>query len=474
MNTKGSLELGQELRQGQHLSPVQVRFVRMLEMTGPEFEDEVTRELDDNPALCVVEDPGAGGNDVDFNESADELQAADFKADDRPEYMHRTYDGPAVSIDINPAMETMADSLLRQLDLVDADDRTLALARYLVSSLDDNGRLMRTLTDIADDITVATGMQVTRGELAVALDLVRQLDPVGVGATDLRDCLLLQLERSDESNGTRDLAVEIVKHHFDLLSKKHFDKLQKTLGVDRRSLSAAMDVITSLNPKPGNSPLNDRAQMANVVIPDFTVTPDEDMTGRFTVSLRERIPELAVEESFDPAALDTIRKIREGDAALFIKRKHDEAQAFIGLVKRRSATLLAVIKAIVAIQKRFFETEDEADIVPMILKDVSALTGLDVSVVSRSTAGKYLATPTGVYPLKMFFNERAIETVDAATPEILDKLRKIIEAEDKQMPYSDLALSRLMSAAGFDLARRTIAKYREKMQIPVARLRKKI
>lgn len=472
---KQNINIEQTQKLGQHLTPLQVRFVRMLEMSGPEIEDEVNRELADNPALenedhAEVEVPGTES----FDETAEQIQLADYRSDeDIPTYRFEAHNHSVNDAAYRPeatnAPESLADTLNAQIDLISDNPRRLALARYLVGNLDDNGRLSRSLTNIADDISIATGLDVTREEMADALDLVRTLDPPGVGAVDLRDCLLIQLRRLQPKTLPIKAATEIVAHHFDTFTKKHYDKLRSTLGIDSELLGEAVEVIRSLNPKPGNTRGLESSDLAGRVTPDYFVAPVENMPGRFSVGLNQNLPTLAIEESFqtDPA---------DGEARVFVKRKRDEANAFIGLVRRRTDTLMAVIKAIVNFQSEFFETEDVSTIKPMLLRDIAAATGYDISVISRATAGKYLATPGAVYPLKMFFNERSATKAEAdeetTSVDVLNALRDIIDHEDKRRPFSDRSLVDQMAAKGYTLARRTVTKHREKMGIPVSRLRK--
>lgn len=469
-----NLDINQTQRLGQHLAPQQVRFVRMLEMSGPEIEDEVRRELADNPAL--ESDDHANEHEHDeFDETAEQIQLADYTADDIPAYRLEARNHAPDDVRYHPeasnAPDSLADSLNAQLDMISDNPRRIALAHYLVGNLDDNGRLTRSLTNIADDLTISTGLEVSRADMADALDLVRTLDPPGVGAVDLRDCLLIQLRRIQPKTLAVKAATEIVSHHFDLFTKKHYDRLQSALGVDRRLLTEAVEVIRSLNPKPGNAAGLDSHDIAGRVIPDFIVTPVEDMPGRFTVTLNQNIPSLAVEQSFSVDPADNAGRI-------FVRRKRDEANTFIGLVRRRSDTLLNVMRAIVTFQAPFFETEDQADIRPMLLRDISKRTGYDLSVISRATANKYVATPGGIYPVKMFFNERSAASADAdddtTSVDVMNAIRDIIDHEDKRHPLSDRTITDMMAERGYELARRTVAKHRERMNIPVSRLRKTI
>lgn len=469
MNQKTDLTLTQKL--GQHLSPQQVRFVRLLEMNGPEIEDEIRHELDENPALDtdnVDNDISVGGDDDErFDETAVDVQIADYKGDDIPPYL--LHAANRSSDDDRPVREQGDDSpglvenLNAQLDMIDAPERTIALARYLVGNLDDNGRLGRTLLDIAGDIAISTGVSVTRDELVRALDIIKyQLDPAGIGAVDLRECLIIQLKRKTPHTLERRAALEIVTDHFDLFSKKHYNRIRGIMGIDRELFDRALNEIISLDPKPGGS--LDTSVSAVHITPDFIVTPIEGHEGRFSVTLNQHIPSMTIEKSF------TVNPERAEDRA-FVSKKRSEATTFISLVNRRSNTLITVMQAIVTIQYRFFETEDSATIRPMILRDLAEITGYDISVISRATSNKYVATESGIYPVKMFFNDRPIDD-DTSSAEINEILRTIIEGEDKRHPLSDRVITDEINRRGYALARRTVAKYRERLGIPVARLRK--
>lgn len=476
MGTKTTLTQKSTLRQ--HLTPQQVRFVRLLEMTGPEIEDTVRDEVDENPALEAVDPDVPLPDEMDgedgYHESAEQMQAADYSDEDEtPAYLLRANnysdsDGRASYIDRYGQAESLIDSLNSQLDITDASPRDIAIARYLVGNLDRNGRLSRSLSDIADDISISTGATVTRADLIPALDIIRyQLDPPGLGAVDLRECLLIQLRRREDDSAPLRAAREIIADYFDLFTKKHYEKLQSLLGIDKDTLGQAIALIRGLDPKPGSSLSDASADRTGHITPDFIITPVEGRQDTFSVTLNQRLPELVVEESFrtDP---------EDSNGRLFVRRKREEANTFIDLIKRRSSTLMAVMKAIVSIQREFFRTEDPSTLRPMTLSDLSDMTGLDKSVISRATAGKYAATQTSVYPLRYFFNDNPTDDSDISSSEILAALKEIIDGENKKKPLSDRALADALKAKGYALARRTVTKYREKNNIPVARLRKEL
>jgi len=480
---KEALRQTQESRLLQKLNPMQVRFGRILEMNTPEVEDEVRRELDENPALEEVASPDSvpeeNGTDTDdFNETADELQLADYGHDDdipsyrlsannnSPDDIH--YEAFGASDDEDSIVEAM-DKRLAELDL---DETERKIAAYITGNLDDNGYLTRPLDAIADDMAIAEGIDVAPATLKHVFDAIRTLDPAGICAVDLRDCILLQLQRLDNSL-VRRTAEEIIDKHFDLFSKKHFEKLRTRLSVDNDVLQDALDLIRSLNPKPGSLLVNSRAgERMRHIVPDFSVDYDQS-DGSFSVSLLSRVPELEISESFRPEPEPLhISDSRRREARAFIKRKYDEASSFITMMRMRSQTLLAVMRAIVERQKDFFITGDKSLLHPLILKDISASTGLDLSVISRAATGKYVLTAHGIYPLKLFFSERPTGDNDASSHLIMQTLTEIITAEDKKHPLSDEELRLRLLDGGLDIARRTVAKYRERLGLPVARLRK--
>ncbi len=472
------LHLSTEQRLQQTLSPQQVRYFKILEMPEARVEEEVRRELDENPALEV-----AGSTDTDniaetFGETAEEMQLADYRnEDDIPAYRLEARNHSADDRRFEPvAVEnegSLMDWLRSQLAMAGLDEAETAIGNYIIGNIDDNGYLTRTPDVMADDLTMVTGADISAADVRRVLDTIRGFDPAGVGAIDLRECLLLQLRRRRQS-AVNDAAIEIVGHYFDLFSKKHYDRIVSATGMSMDTLREAIETIRSLNPKPGGEVGDDQSQeRLRQVTPDFSVEPDPE--GGLTVTLLSNLPELAVEKTFAADAPISTERRQHDDANAFIRRQRDDAQGFIRILKMRSQTLTRVMTAIVKLQRQFFLTGNDADLRPMILKDVSAITGDDQSVVSRATAGKYVATPWGIFPLKHFFNER-FSAGDPATSSrgILAALRTLIESEDRSHPLSDEALSQELGKLGFDVARRTVTKYREQLGQPVARLRREI
>lgn len=474
--SRQSINLTQQQRQLQTLSPLQIRYFKMLEMTQVQAEEEVKRALDENPALEVAHDdesnlPSAT-DDGGFNETSEQMQLADYRGeDDIPFYRYEANNHSADDQKYIPEAveesQTLFDILVAQVREQSLDPRLEAAVEFVAGNLDDNGYLSRSVSQMADDMAIVAGHDVSEALISEALAVVRSLDPAGVGASDLRDCLLLQLRRRRTTPQVK-LAIEIVAHYFDLFSKKHFDRLSHSLGVELSDLREAVDEIKTLNPKPGGDvvAVGPDERMRHIT-PDFIVDTDSDMET-VTVTLANRIPELQLEATFaaDKSGDDGVER--------FIRRQRDEANGFISILKMRQQTLIAVMSAIVAHQKKFFLTGDEAMLRPMILKNISESTGYDASVVSRATSGKYVLTPWGIFPLKFFFNERFNDSDETSSREIISAIRAIIDGEDRSDPLTDEAVVGKLRAMGYEVARRTVAKYREQLGLPVARLRREI
>lgn len=477
---KESLQLNQKQKLHQSLSPLQVQFVRVLEMNTPEIEEAVERELEENPALEVDNEAAQQEPEEDsFNETAEDIQLADFRnEDDIPSYRFEAHNHSSASSSYEPVAVQGGGSLMEQLnsqlDQMNLSGKYLRLAKIITGSLDDNGYMTRTLPALADDAAIHEGIDASPAEIKEAWEIVRGLEPTGVGAVDLRDCLLLQLKAKPENEDVK-VAREIVEHNFDLLSRMDFDRLRRALKVNEEELRNAMDVIRSLDPKPGSATgagIFGEDKLRHV-IPDFIV---DNEGGNLTLTMPNRIPALQIEKSFADADVEISEATpaRQAEAIAFIRSRRDDAASFIKALSMRSETLFRVMTAIMKIQREFFLTDDKLTLKPMILKDIAELTGYDLSVISRATSGKYVATNQGIYPLKFFFSERPKENSDTSSHEVMAAMRIILENEDKNDPLSDEAIAAALTAKGYEIARRTVAKYREKEGIPVARLRRTI
>ena len=482
MAGKTTLTLEQKLTQ--RLSPIQLQLVPLLEMTNTEFDDRVKEEIDDNPALEVNDENNEDNLDKTedgdtFNETSDQLQANDYGDDDDRPYTKSSYSGGDSNDMPGPvvvAESTLSDYLLEQIHERDLTEKQSTIAEYIIGNLEDNGYLTRSTRAIADDITFGgTGLVVDTPEVDAVLNMVRELDPPGIAATDLRDCLLLQLKRKPDTEVNR-LAYEIIDKHFDIFSKKHFDKICAVMNIDNAKLKEVLTAISALNPKPGNAFNGSTSEMhSQQITPDFEVDADND---DLTLTLLNNVPELQIAQSYseinDRYSMQKPANRREKDEATEVRRCYDKASSFIKVMKMRQETLFNTMSDIVRRQHDFFVTGDETLLKPMILKDIANDTGYDVSVISRATSNKYVTTPWGVYPLKFFFSEGLSHESgeDVSSLKIKKLLKDIIDNEDKRRPVSDQRLCLMLRNKGYDIARRTVTKYRKQMSIPVARLRR--
>lgn len=445
--------LTQEQLLRQRLLPQQIRFAAMLEQTDDEIADEIELELAENPALKKIETEAEEPERHYYSPR----QASAFDEGERSQI--REYD------------RTLAEYLREQLgEMNDVDPQVRRIAYYMVDALDSNGYMTRTLPQIREDFSInsAAPFDPTMEQVRAAANLLRSLEPAGVGAQDLRDCLLLQLKRMPEGVPGLEDALEIVRHWFDLFGNRNFRRLSDESGIAEERIRQANDLITSLNPRPGSDFSSDpvRAIADAAITPDFIVETDG---MELTVSMPNTLPELQLEESFrvDVAA--------EDEAGEFIRKNRAEALTFIEMLQRRQEALMKIARAIVSMQAEFFlNGDDETRLRPMVLRQIAERTGIDLTAVSRAIAGKWLATEWGVYPLKSFFSHRGKgDTADMSTPAILAAIREIIDNEDTAAPLSDDAVAAKLSERGFKVARRTVAKYRNRLGIIEARLRKK-
>lgn len=463
---------GLEQRQALRLSQQQLRFVRLLEATAPELDEAVERELEDNPALEAGE-PAADRAEV--GQSGQPLPAPQM-----PERLLPRHPDPDSDTDWGAALpaegESLYESLTRQLNERHLEPHVLEVARYITGSLDPNGYLRRTEAQIADDMAFGAGIETDAATVHAALEAVRSLDPPGIAAYDLQQTLALQLQRLAPSPD-RDNALRVVGEQFEAFSKKHTPRVASALHLSPDEMARANDLILSLNPKPGASlaPSSDRAA---AIVPDVTV---DNEGGRLTITLNNRLPELRVDTTFEQAARQmavSAAERRQGNKGNeFVTQRTNDARDFIRILRQRQQTMLEVTAALVALQRDYFLTEDVYRLRPMMIKDIAALTGHDLSVVSRATGNKWLATPWGVFPMRFFFSDTidGDEGTDALTNRKMEaEIEAIVGAEDKAHPLSDEKIRLEMMKKGYDVSRRTIAKYRDRVGIPVARLRRNI
>lgn len=469
-----SQELKINQRIGQRLTQQQLRFVKLLELNAPELDEAVERELEANPALETVD------------EGSPEDRAAG--RDETPYYLRRARNASAdtQAYDLTPPddSESLGDVLERQIDERDLIPEVTAMAKYIIGNIDSNGYLNRSLQQIVEDIAINTGREVTEAVAQKAYEEVRDLEPAGVGAQNLRDCLLLQIGRLAPSRAVED-AREILENYFEAFSMRHSHKILSGMHISSERLEEANALILKLNPKPGSSLGGARVAAAGIIVPDFVVSRDE---GELYISLNNRIPELSIEESFAEAMRGVERRRgRPKKGTEFVSSRYNDAREFISVLNQRQQTMMAVMTAIVNHQRSYFETGDVYLMRPMMLKDINRVTGLDPSVISRATNNKYVSVPWGaVMPLRAFFSDSVSSKSEGGDSEngedgdvltnrkIEAAIAELVEHEDKGHPLSDEKLRLELLKAGYDISRRTIAKYRDRQGILVARLRKKL
>lgn len=449
-----NLETRQTLSQRPILSQQQLRFVKMLELNAPELEEAVERELEENEAL----------------EEKEETTEEDI----RRYPLYALSQGAREDYEFAPAdtSASLYDYLNAQLPERNLPPRVEQGARYLIGNLDGNGYLRADLGELVDQMAFREGLDLAPDEARLALQTVQSLDPPGIGASDLRECLRLQLEALP-ADPVRDLALRIIDEAYYEFTLKHKPRIITRLGADRDEVDKAIKLITGLNPKPGASMSSDPTDSANVIVPDFLI---DDTDGELTVTLNNRLPELRVSQTFEQAiaTADRTPTGRPRKGSEYIVSRYNDARDFIRILSQRQQTMMTVMSAILKIQKEYFLTQDVYRLRPMMIKDVSDLTGLDMSVISRATNNKFVATSWGVFPLRFFFSEKKEGTEEQTNRKIEARLESLVNAEDKRHPLSDQRLMEEMNSLGFDLSRRTVAKYRDRLGIPVARLRKEL
>lgn len=499
----------QKLQQLQRLSAQQMLQVKMLEMPLNELEDNINAELDDNPALetenpddalmgegnedrSALDDSDNSNND-EFGDEAYEAQSEKEerkdeldqalesigKDDQMPDYNTDRYNTQNADYEEMVYGDTTSfyDKLKEQMDMQILTDKEKQIMEYLIGSLDEDGLLRKDLDSICDELIIYHNIDVSEKEIEHVLHKLQSFDPAGVGGRSLQECLLLQVKRLPKGV-LRKTMEEVFEDYFDEFTKKHWDKIKSGLELNETQLETLKDEIRKLNPKPGASLGETDGRNMQQINPDFIVDTADDGTITFTLN-RGNMPELTVSPSFTDM-IETYKKHKDQmsrkdkEALLYAKEKVDKAQGFIEAIKQRRHTLIITMKAIIDIQRQFFLDGDEADLKPMILKDVAERTKLDISTISRVRIEKYVQTKWGIFPLKFFFTD-SYTTEDGeelSTRKIKIALQHLIENEDKKKPLSDDAISKVMKEKGFPIARRTVAKYREQLGIPVARLRK--
>jgi RNA polymerase sigma-54 factor len=474
------------LKLSQKLSPQQIQLMKLIQLPTLSFEQKLQRELEENPALEAGKE-GAENEDPDFQQEeerdvidADDINIDEYLSDDEiPSYRlsanNYSPDDDDKQIPYASGV-SFTQFLMDQIRTFTIDEKESQIARFLVGSIDETGYIRRTLLDIVDDLAFTENLFVDEFEVRKVLGLVQQLDPAGVGALDLQDCLMLQLQRKEQTSSVV-IANEMITSHFTSFSKKHFSKLMSALQIDEEQLKEAIKEIEKLNPKPGASYASS-TKINSHITPDFTILIVE---GELQLKLNGRnAPELHVSSSYKNMMAgykeSKVKNKAQQEAVLFIKQKLDAAKWFIDAVKQRNHTLLITMNAILNYQKEFFLTGDEQKIRPMVLRDIASIIQMDISTVSRVANSKYVETPYGTRLIKSFFSEGVTnsEGEDVSSIEIRKALEDIINTEDKSNPLTDEQLKEALHQKGYPVARRTVAKYRDIIGAPVARLRKKL
>lgn len=472
------LILSQSLQQ--RLSPQQIQFIKLLQIPTAELGQRIEEELEINPALEEGADKEKDSYEEEEYSEFESFSVEDFNAKDYgDEYggykMSDNYQEEAKEIMPVISVDSLQESLLQQLGFLQLSEREDIIGRQLIGSIEDDGYLRRPLRSICNDLAFGQNIYTNEEEVEQILRKIQKFEPAGIGARDLQECLMLQIEKKSNSKENH-LALLVLEDYFEEFSKKHFDKIQKKLSIDDETLKSVFQVITRLNPKPGN--MISSQHNVSYLMADFIVSY---VNGKMEIVLNSKnAPELRVSRSFSDM-LDTYSKADKQNKQIketitFVKQKLDAAKWFIDAIKQRQQTLLKTMEAIVDFQFSFFVEGDESKLRPMILKDIADKIEMDISTVSRVANSKSVQTDFGIYPLKYFFSE-GISTEsgeDASSREVKNILKALIEEEEKNAPHSDDKLEKLLKAKGYNIARRTVAKYREQLGIPVARLRKEI
>ncbi len=482
-----------QIKLGQKLAPQQIQLMKLMQLHTLEFQEELERELEENPALEVVKEDSGDEDDFssldsDYESEGSESIDTDFDVDeylydDEPSYKTASSNFSADDEDFdNESLltegQSLYDYLMEQIHLSSIDEEDLKIAEYIIGNLDNDGYLRREIKAIVDDLAFSQGIYTTQEKVKEILEnYVQKLDPAGVGARNLQECLLLQIEKKVSRDKAVILAGNILRHQFDALINKHYGKIINKYDIEEKDLKEALEVISKLSPKVGGNFDTQTITINQEIIPDFVIQIKD---GQVIPLLNSRnAPTLRVSEEYKEI-LSTYSHDKNSaehkQAALFIKQKLDAAKWYIDAINQRQNTLMQTILAIVKLQKEYFLTGDEKNIKPMILKDVADITGFDISTISRVVKSKYADTPSGIILLKNLFSDSLTndDGEEVSTKEIKNHLQEVISQEDKRKPLTDDALVDVLKEKGYNIARRTIAKYREQLNIPVARLRKEL
>lgn len=469
----------------QKLSPQQIQLMKLLQVPTMELEQRIKEEIEENPALEEGKEESAEDDFEEYDEvseSNEEFDINDYLDDDLPQYKTsvnnsgKDQDEKAVPISGGKSFHEILEN---QLMLRKLTTKEKLIAENLIGNIDDDGYLRREIEAIVDDLAFTANLETTEEDVEDVLFIIQDFEPAGVGARDLRECLLLQLERRHHGDISVYTAKKILEKSFEEFTKKHYEKIKAKFEINDENLKDAIDEIVRLNPKPGNS-LKESTNSKNIqqIIPDFILTDDE---GELSLSLNGRnAPQLKVSRTYETM----LRSYSEGakstrsdkEAVQFVRQKLDSAKWFIDAIQQRQQTLLFTMKAILEYQKEYFLSGDDTNLRPMILKDIADIVEMDISTISRVANSKYISTPYGIMSLKYFFSESLTTSSgeEVSTREVKKILGDAVDAELKKKPLTDQKLTDLLKEKGYNIARRTVAKYREQLDIPVARLRKEL
>ena len=474
--------LAQKLEQ--RLSPQQIQLMKLLQVPTMELDQRIKQEIEENPALEEGEDYDEDYENEDdyddYEEEVPEFDISEYIDEDGSDYKTKanntSKDDEERVIPLS-GEQSFQEKLIEQLHLLYLTDGQFQIAEMIIGNLDESGYLKREIDALVDDLAFALNLNVTEPEVEEILEVIQELDPAGVGARDLQECLLIQINRKQDGDITRFTAKVILEKYFEEFTKKHYERIAAKLEIEDEDLKDAIEEILKLNPKPGGS-MKESAKNHQQIIPDFMITEFE---GQLELNINGRnAPDLKVSKTYE----QMLRTYAEGaktsksdkEALLFVKQKLDGAKWFIDAIKQRQNTLLHTMEAIMTYQRSYFLTGDETQLKPMILKDIAEIVNLDISTVSRVANSKYVQTGYGIFPLKYFFSE-SLSTdsgEEVSTREVKKILSEAIESEEKRKPLTDEKLMALLQEKGYNIARRTVAKYREQLNIPVARLRKEL
>ena len=467
-----------QLKLSQKLSPQQIQLMKLIQLTTAELEQKIKNEIEENPALEQgKESLENDSNEFESNSEEGDVNVDDYLSDEPEEFNQNYYSNQEESTNFQTkstlSFHQYLDNQSKNLILKDSQK---PICEFLIGSIDESGYLRRDIDDIIDDLAFTQNVVATKQEVLSILEKIQDLDPAGVGARSLQECLLIQLKKKNNQKKSVINSIKILENEFEIFSKKKFSKLSEKLSLSQEDLKNAIEEISRLNPKPGGSITSEFSN--NTIVPDFILTIED---GMFIVELNKRnSPELKLSNSYknilEGYKNDPKKTKSQNQAMQFLKQKLDSAKWFIEAIEQRHQTLFQTVNAIVNFQREYFLTGEEINLKPMILKDIAEIINMDISTISRVANSKYIDTPYGIKLLKSYFSEgmKNKEGDEISTIEIKKILKQIVSEEDKNKPLSDLELSNKLSDKGYKVARRTVSKYQEQLEISVARLRKEL